>query len=83
MIFLCELIELKTCDEKEVLDLPKPTMPLASLDKPFKRRVCEQVKRKSWACSKIESFVDLKATTSSTSFPSVATLPVMVFSVRI
>jgi len=39
VIFLCESIELKNCDEKEVLDLPNPTIPLASLDKPFNKRV--------------------------------------------
>ena len=39
VIFLCESIELKNCDEKEVLDLPNPTIHLASLDNPFNKRV--------------------------------------------
>jgi hypothetical protein len=79
VIFLCESIKLKNCDEKEVLDLPNPTMPLASLDKPFNKRVFEQVNKNSWVGLKIESFFDSTATTSSTRFPFVATLPVMVF----
>jgi hypothetical protein len=79
VIFLCESIKLKNCDEKEVLDLPNPTMPLASLDKPFNKRVFEQVKKNSWVGLKIEYFFDSTATTSSTRFPFVATLPVMVF----
>jgi len=49
LIFLCESTELKDCDEKEVLDLPNPTMPLSSLDNPLNKRVFKQVnKNSSW-----------------------------------
>lgn len=55
VIFLCEVIELNNCDEKELRDLPKPSIPFAPVDKPFKRKVFdEQVK----SSSKFESFVD-------------------------
>lgn len=68
VIFLCKSIELKNCDEKEVLDLPNPTMPLASLNNPLNKRVFKQVNKNSWAGSKIESLIYFTATTSSTSF---------------
>lgn len=68
VIFLCESIELKNCDEKEVLDLPNPTMPLASLNNPLNKRVFNQVNKNLWAGSKIESLIYFTATTSSTSF---------------
>lgn len=86
MIFLWELIELKNCDEKEVRDLPRPTMPLAPLAKPFKRGVCEQVKSNGCfvGSGSNSTTLDLEsAIRSSTSSPSVAPFPVMLFSGRI
>ena len=42
VIFLWVTSEWKTCDEKEVWDLSRPTMSLAPMAKPFKRPILQE-----------------------------------------
>ena len=42
MIFLWVPSESKTCDEKEVRDLSRPTMSLVPVAKPFKRPILQE-----------------------------------------
>ena len=42
VIFLWVPSEWKTCDEKEVRDLSRPTMSLAPVAKPFKRPILQE-----------------------------------------
>ena len=42
VIFLWVLSEWKTCDEKEMRDLSRPTMSLTQVTKPFKRWILQE-----------------------------------------